>query len=72
MIFNKLIFQNRALIRFYKKKLYYSFFFSNSKIHSICVIKGRSRGVYRKFKSSRFVLKGMQTSGYLPGLKKSS
>ena len=37
-----------------------------------CQITGRSRGVLRKFKVSRIMLRELALAGYIPGLRKAS
>ncbi|MDP7311528.1 MAG: 30S ribosomal protein S14 [Alphaproteobacteria bacterium] len=37
-----------------------------------CVLTGRSRGVYRKFKLSRISLRELASTGQIPGMVKSS
>ncbi len=37
-----------------------------------CLITGRPRGVYRKFKLSRIALRELASSGLIPGMVKSS
>jgi len=37
-----------------------------------CLISGRSRGNYRKFKLSRIALRELASSGQIPGMVKSS
>lgn len=37
-----------------------------------CQISGRSRGVYRKFRVSRIVLRELALKGHVPGMRKAS
>ena len=37
-----------------------------------CEITGRSRGVYRKFRVSRIVLRELVLKGHVPGMRKAS
>ncbi len=37
-----------------------------------CEISGRARGVYRKFRVSRIVLRELALQGKVPGMRKSS
>jgi len=37
-----------------------------------CEISGRSRGVYRKFRISRIVLRELAHKGMIPGMRKAS
>lgn len=45
--------------------------FSTRKVRR-CEITGRSRGVYRKFRVSRIVLRNLALEGKVPGMRKSS
>ena len=45
---------------------------SPTRSHSRCQITGRSRGVYRKFKVSRIILRDLALAGKIPGMKKAS
>ena len=45
---------------------------SPTRIRNRCMITGRPRAVYRKFKLSRIALRQLATSGALPGVVKSS
>ena len=45
--------------------------FSTRKVHR-CEITGRSRGVYRKFRVSRIVLRELALQGKVPGMRKAS
>jgi len=45
---------------------------SATRFRRLCQITGRSRGVYRKFKISRIMLREMAHEGFIPGMKKSS
>ena len=45
--------------------------FSTRKVRR-CEISGRSRGVYRKFRVSRIVLRELALQGKVPGMRKSS
>lgn len=45
---------------------------SSVRIRNRCVITGRSRGIYRFFKMSRILFRQYASSGFLPGVKKSS
>jgi small subunit ribosomal protein S14 len=40
--------------------------------HNRCQLTGRSRGVLRKFKISRIMLRELALAGKIPGLKKAS
>ncbi|MDR2417267.1 MAG: 30S ribosomal protein S14 [Holosporales bacterium] len=43
-----------------------------SRMRSRCLLTGRSRGVYRKFKLSRLMFREMASAGLLPGIRKAS
>jgi small subunit ribosomal protein S14 len=45
---------------------------SRCRITRRCCLTGRSKGVYRKFKISRIMLRSMALNGLLPGVAKSS
>jgi len=45
--------------------------FSTRKVRR-CEITGRARGVYRKFRVSRIVLRELALEGKVPGMRKSS
>lgn len=42
------------------------------RLRNRCLLTGRSRGVYRRFKMSRIMLRDMGSVGLIPGLKKAS
>jgi len=42
------------------------------RIRNRCELTGRPRGVYRKFKMCRIVLRDLASSGQIPGMVKSS
>jgi len=42
------------------------------RIRNRCALSGRPRGVYRKFELSRVALRELASSGYIPGMVKSS
>jgi len=43
-----------------------------TRVRNRCQLTGRSRGVYRKFKLSRIMLRELGNQGLIPGLTKSS
>jgi small subunit ribosomal protein S14 len=45
---------------------------SPTRLCNRCLISGRKRAYYRKFKVSRVVLRELASSGQLPGVKKAS
>jgi small subunit ribosomal protein S14 len=42
------------------------------RVQNRCEVTGRPRGVYRKFKMSRFSLRELASNGQVPGMVKSS
>ena len=45
---------------------------SPTRSHNRCQLTGRSKGVYRKFKVSRIMLRELALAGKIPGMKKAS
>ncbi len=45
---------------------------SPTRVRSLCALTGRSRGVYRKFKLSRIMLRELALEGKIPGMRKAS
>jgi small subunit ribosomal protein S14 len=45
---------------------------SRVRIRNRCELTGRPRGVYRKFRMSRIAVRGLASTGYIPGMVKSS
>lgn len=45
---------------------------SKVRVHNRCEVTGRPRGVYRKFKLGRVMLRELASKGQLPGMVKSS
>jgi small subunit ribosomal protein S14 len=45
---------------------------SPTRSHNRCLLTGRSRGVLRKFKISRIMLRELALAGKIPGMKKAS
>ena len=45
---------------------------SPTRLNNICSLTGRSRGVYRKFKVSRIMLRELAHEGKVPGMRKAS
>ena len=43
-----------------------------TRLNRRCLISGRSRGYYRKFRISRIALRELALKGHLPGVRKSS
>jgi ribosomal protein S14 len=71
LLFRKLVSRTAEVSRFYKKSLT-SVVPVEVRINNCCIITGRTRAVYKGFKVSRFILKGMGSVGYLPGVRLSS
>jgi small subunit ribosomal protein S14 len=42
------------------------------RLHNRCLLTGRPRGYYRKFKLSRIALRDLASAGQIPGMVKSS
>lgn len=45
---------------------------AKSRVQNRCLVTGRSRAVYRKFKLCRITLRELASSGQIPGMVKSS
>ena len=45
---------------------------SPTRLRNVCALTGRSRGVYRKFKISRIMLRKLALEGKIPGMRKAS
>lgn len=45
---------------------------SPTRMRNVCALTGRSRGVYRKFKISRIMLRKLALEGKIPGMRKAS
>ncbi len=45
---------------------------SKVRVHNRCEITGRPRGVYRKFRLGRIMLRDLASKGQIPGMVKSS
>jgi small subunit ribosomal protein S14 len=45
---------------------------SPTRVRTLCALTGRSRGVYRKFKISRIMLRELALQGKIPGMRKAS
>jgi len=45
---------------------------SRTRVRNRCMLTGRPRGYYRKFKLSRIALRELASSGQIPGMVKSS
>lgn len=45
---------------------------SPTRLRSMCALTGRTRGVYKKLKISRIMLRELALQGKIPGMKKSS
>jgi len=50
----------------------FSFNYYKTQIGNFCIISGKSRGVHKKFKISRILLRELSAKGYFFGLKKAS
>lgn len=45
---------------------------SPTRLRSMCALTGRTRGVYKKLKISRIMLRELALQGKIPGMRKSS
>ena len=45
---------------------------SSVRVRNRCLITGRPRGNFRKFKMSRTMLRSLGSTGFIPGLRKAS
>lgn len=45
---------------------------SPTRVRNMCALTGRTRGVYRKLKISRIMLRKLALEGKIPGMKKAS
>ena len=45
---------------------------SPTRVRNLCALTGRSRGVYRKLKISRIMLRKLALEGKIPGMRKAS
>ena len=72
LLLRKLFLKNINIHRFYKKNKTLPAALVKTRINNSCVLTGRTHAVYRGFRVSRFVLKGMSSLGYLPGIRKCS
>lgn len=70
VLLNRLLLRNNKVCRYYKKGGLRSV--GRARLNTRCVFTGRTRAVYKGFKVSRFILKGMGSLGYLPGIRKCS
>ena len=71
LLFRKLVLRS-DVSSFYKKTADIKERYFRSKVNNVCILTGRTHAVYKGFKVSRFVLKGMSPLGYLPGIRKCS
>ena len=72
LLLRKLVLRDNRVDRFYKKARLTPAVFASSRINNNCILTGRTHAVYKGFKVSRFILKGMGSLGYLPGIRKCS
>jgi len=64
---------NRFPLFFLKKNIKnLSFKFKLISIRTICNFTGRTKSIYKTFRVSRMVLKGMGPAGYIPGIQRLS
>lgn len=72
LLLRKLLLRSTNISRFYKKSRLIREGYLEVKINNRCILTGRTHAVYKGFKVSRFILKGMSSLGYLPGIRKCS
>lgn len=60
------------VLKFLLLEMIFKFKEFRTKIINFCVISGRSKGIHRKFKLSRVVLRELSGKGYFFGLRKAS
>jgi ribosomal protein S14 len=68
-LLNKLLIRDSRVCKYFKKVRVVP---GQTKVNNFCILTGRTRAVYKNFKVSRFILKGMSSLGYLPGIRKCS
>jgi ribosomal protein S14 len=69
LLLSKLLLRDSRVCKYYKKVRVVS---GTTRVNNQCILTGRTRAVYKSFKVSRFILKGMSSLGYLPGIRKCS
>jgi ribosomal protein S14 len=69
LLLSKLLLRDSRVCKYYKKVRVVP---GRARVNSRCILTGRTRAVYKSFKVSRFILKGMSSLGYLPGIRKCS
>ena len=65
--------RKKKMFSFYSKKKMFSIYNNNkslNRVSNMCIITGRSRGVFKSFSASRFVLRTLMSFGVIPGYKK--
>jgi ribosomal protein S14 len=72
LLLRKLLLRNANVCRFYKKSRLTRAPYTGVRINNNCILTGRTHAVYKGFKVSRFILKGMGSLGYLPGIRQCS
>lgn len=63
---------NTNILKFLLLEKIFKFKEFRTRIVNFCVISGRSKGIYRKFKLSRIILRELSGKGYFFGLRKAS
>jgi ribosomal protein S14 len=66
------LYNNEFLIKILVKKGVFKLSEFRTKIKNYCVISGRSKSIYRKFKISRIMLRTLGSKGLFFGLQKAS
>lgn len=69
LLLSKLLLRDSRVCKYYKKV---RVVLGQVRVNNRCILTGRTHAVYKSFKVSRFVLKGMSSLGYLPGIRKCS
>jgi ribosomal protein S14 len=72
---SQIILPNTIIMRYLLKELFFTFsqISSPSRIRSVCVFTGRTRGVYKQnFRVNRMFVKEKSSKGFFIGIRKSS
>ena len=72
ILFYLIFYCNKKIKHFFKKELPFKKVFVRAKLENLCIVTGNKKGVYSKYRVSRFVIKGLGLAGFLPGLRQSS
>jgi ribosomal protein S14 len=69
-LLGKLLLKNSQVPRYFQRADL--LIIGQARVNNHCILTGRTHAVYKGFKVSRFILKGMGALGYLPGIRKCS